>query len=118
MHRPALRTIALVLLETVIILVTVALAAWIRLGLAAARDVFVFENGVWKALIVTGVTQTCLYFADLYTLKITGDRRDLFINIIQALAAASFILAAVYFWFPDLMLGRGVFLIAAVLVIG
>jgi hypothetical protein len=31
----------------------------------------------------------------------------------RRLAAASFILAAVYFWFPSLMIGRGVFLIAA-----
>ena len=117
MHRSALRTTALVLFETVLILMTVALAAWLRLG-DLAREVFLFENGVPKALIVTIVTQCCLYFADLYNLKYSADRRDLFIRIIQALAAASFILAAVYFWFPDLMIGRGVFLIAAVLVIG
>ena len=46
-----------------------------------------------------------------------ADRRELFIRILQALGAASFILAALYFWFPALMIGRGVFLIAAVLVI-
>src|SRR5678815_5400923 len=117
MNRSALRTLALVLLETGIILMTVGLAAWFRLGPLQARDLFVQENGVWRALIVTGVTQGCLYFADLYDLKFTADRRDLFIHIIQALAAASFILAAAYFWFPDLMIGRGVFAIAAILVI-
>jgi sugar transferase (PEP-CTERM system associated) len=36
---------------------------------------------------------------------------------VQALASASFILAAVYFWFPTLIIGRGVFIIAAFLVI-
>ena len=46
-----------------------------------------------------------------------ADRRELFIRILQALGAASFILAVVYFWFPATMLGRGVFMIAAVLVI-
>src|SRR5688572_23499175 len=117
MHRSALRTIALVLFETVLILLAVALAVWVRLGTDLAWHVFVFENGVGKALIITAVTQTCLYFADLYNLKYSADRRDLFIRIIQALAAASFILAAVYFWFPDLMIGRGVFLVAAMLVI-
>jgi sugar transferase (PEP-CTERM system associated) len=116
MHRSALRTLALLLLETVLILATVGLAAWLWLG-SAAWDVFLFENGLGKALIVTGITQGCLYFADLYNLKFTADRRDLFIHIIQALAAASFILAAVYFWFPNLMIGRGVFLVAAILVI-
>ena len=123
MHRSALRTLALVLLETVLILATVGLSTWLRIDVLrvsegpSAWDVLMFENGVWKALIVTGVTQGCLYFSDLYNLKITADRRDLFIHIIQALAAASFILAAVYFWFPDLMIGRGVFAIAAILVI-
>jgi sugar transferase (PEP-CTERM system associated) len=123
MHRSALRTLALLLLETVLIMATVALATWIRIDFLRASDgpsawdVWMFENGVWKALIVTGVTQGCLYFADLYNLKFTADRRDLFIHIIQALAAASFILAAAYFWFPDLMIGRGVFAIAAILVI-
>ena len=35
----------------------------------------------------------------------------------QALGAASFILALLYFWFPDLIIGRGVFMLAALLVI-
>jgi sugar transferase (PEP-CTERM system associated) len=115
MHRPALRTIALLLLETVVIMLTVGVAAWLRLD-PQAWNVFVFESG-YKALIITGVTQSCLYFADLYDLKYTTDRREFFVRIIQALAAASFILAALYFWFPDLMIGRGVFLIAAILII-
>ena len=116
MHRSALRTIALVLLETVMILMMVGIAAWIRLG-DLVWEVFLFENGVFKALIVTGVTQCCLYFADLYNLRYTADRRELFIRIVQALAAASFALAALYFWFPDLLIGRGVFMIAVALII-
>jgi sugar transferase (PEP-CTERM system associated) len=37
--------------------------------------------------------------------------------MLQALSSASFILAALYFWFPTLIMGRGVFVIAASLVI-
>ena len=33
---------------------------------------------------------------------------------VQALGSASFILAAIYYWFPALIIGRGVFIIAAV----
>jgi sugar transferase (PEP-CTERM system associated) len=69
-----------------------------------------------KALLIAFVCQTCLYYADLYDLRRVADRRELLVRIIQALAAASFILAAVYFWFPALMIGRGVFLIAAAFV--
>ena len=51
------------------------------------------------------------------TCGMLSDRRELFIRILNALASASLILAAVYYWFPTLIIGRGVFIIAAVLVI-
>jgi len=117
MHRSLVRSIVLVLLETCLVLALVALAVWLRLDTEGALRVYRFEDGLLKAGIVTFVTQFCLYFADLYSLRKGADRRELFISIVQALGAASFILAAVYFWFPDLMLGRGVFLYAAILVI-
>jgi sugar transferase (PEP-CTERM system associated) len=117
MHRSLVRSIVLVLLETCLVLALVALATWLRLDTEGALRVYRYEDGLLKAGIVTFVTQVCLYFADLYSLRKGADRRDLFISIVQALGAASFILAAVYYWFPGLMLGRGVFLYAAVLVI-
>ena len=117
MHRSLVRSIVLVLLETCLVLALVALATWLRLDTEGALKVYRYEDGLLKAGIVTFITQFCLYFADLYSLRKGADRRDLFISIVQALGAASFILAAVYYWFPDLMLGRGVFLNAAILVI-
>ena len=117
MHRSLVRSLVLVSLETGLVLALVALATWVRLGTDGALHVYRFEDGLLKAGIVTAVTQVCLYFADLYSLRKGADRRELFISIVQALGAASFILAAVYYWFPDLMLGRGVFLYAALLVI-
>jgi sugar transferase (PEP-CTERM system associated) len=41
----------------------------------------------------------------------------LFVGLVQALGAASFVLAAIYYWFPDLIIGRGIFMIAAVLIL-
>ena len=117
MHRSLVRSLVLVSLETGLVLGLVAVATWLRLGTDGALFVYRVENGLLKALIVTAVTQVCLYYADLYSLRKGSDRRELFISIVQALGAASFILAALYFWFPGLMLGRGVFLYAAVLVI-
>ena len=117
MRRSALRTIAIVLFETVLIFGLVAVATWLRLR-EATWDEFLLGTAVGKALLVTFVTQACLYFADLYSPRQSTDRRELFIRLMQALGAASFILAGLYLWFPDLALGRGVFLIAAFLVIG
>jgi sugar transferase (PEP-CTERM system associated) len=110
-----LRKVALVLCETGLIAGDVFLATWIRLG-EYVFIVFSVEQGIPKALLIAGICQLCLYYADLYDLKTITDRRDLFIRIVQALGAASFMLAAVYFWFPGVMIGRGVFLLAAILV--
>src|SRR6185369_6322807 len=106
----------LIVLETALIIAAVAIAAYVRLG-EFAWEIARNENGIGKALLIALVTQTCLYYADMYDLRLLSDRRELFTRLLQALAPASFILAAIYFWFPALIIGRGVFLIAALLVI-
>ena len=111
------RAVALVLFETVLIVFAVMVAVYIRLG-EWAWQILTDENGVYKALIIAGVAQICLYYGDMYDMRILADRREMVIRMAQALAATSFILAALYFWFPALVIGRGVFVWAAVLVIG
>jgi sugar transferase (PEP-CTERM system associated) len=116
MHRLTLRSLTLVVFETALIVAAVGVAAYVRLG-DWAWVILVDENGAAKTLLAAGVAQACLYYADLYDLRLAADRPELFVRIIQALGAASFILAVVYFWFPALIIGRGVFMIAAFLVI-
>jgi sugar transferase (PEP-CTERM system associated) len=114
-RRIAPRGFVLVSAETVLIIGAVAVAAYIRLG-EWMWVVMMEEHGFYKALIVAAVCQLCLYYTDLYDFRQIADRTDLIVRILQALGAASFILALIYYWAPTLMLGRGVFLIAAVLV--
>ena len=116
MHRLTLRSFTLVVFETVLIVAAVAFAAYVRLG-DWAWAILITQHGVAKMLLVAGVAQACLYYADLYDLQLTSDRPELFVRIVQALGVASFILAVIYFWFPALIIGRGVFSIAAFLVI-
>lgn len=111
-----LRTFGIIVFETALIFVLVAVAAWLRLN-QQDWEISLAQHGVAKAFLVVFVTQACLYFSDLYSSRQGADRRDLFIRIMQALGAASFILAGIYFSFPKLAIGRGVFLIAAILVI-
>jgi sugar transferase (PEP-CTERM system associated) len=111
-----LRSASLVVVETLLILSAVAAAAWLRLGDDVWR-VLSDEHGAWKALLVAFVAQLCLYYADLYNLRAIADRRELVVRVFQALGAASIVLALLYYWFPALVLGRGVFMLAAVLVI-
>jgi sugar transferase (PEP-CTERM system associated) len=110
------RSVALVAFETVLIVLAVALGAFLRLGSEAANLLFM-ERGIEKALLIAFVCQTCLYYADLYELRVASDRRELFTRIVQALSATSFLLAAIYFWVPSVVIGRGVFMVAALLVI-
>jgi sugar transferase (PEP-CTERM system associated) len=115
------RSAMLITLETLLIISAVVAATYARLG-DETVEVMLYDNGIAKTLLVTFIAQLCLYYADLYDLRQIADRRELFARIIQALAAASFLLAAVYYWFPSLVIGRGVFVIAAcfvlVLVVG
>jgi sugar transferase (PEP-CTERM system associated) len=110
------RLFALIALESILILCAVALAAWLRVG-ADWWLVLAVEDGFEKALYVALVGQVCLYYADLYNTRIMNDRRELFVRVVQALGATSFLLAATYFWFPALIIGRGVFLYAVFLAI-
>jgi sugar transferase (PEP-CTERM system associated) len=116
MHRLTLRSLTLVVFETVLIVASIATAAYLRFG-DWSLEILTKENGAVKTLLAAGVVQMCLYYADLYDLRVASDRPELFVRIVQALGAASFILAVVYFWFPTLIIGRGVFVMAAFLVI-
>jgi sugar transferase (PEP-CTERM system associated) len=108
------RSTGLIVCETMVILGAVYAAAFLRLG---ARGWDAMHVDLPKALLIAGVTQLCLYFADLYDFRVIADRRELFVRALQALGATSLILAALYYWFPDLIVGRGVFMVAATLVI-
>ena len=116
MQRSLLRTLGLVLFEAALIFSILVTTAWVRLN-DEEWAAFIFQYGIAKSWIITFVTQLCLYFADLYSERQGVDRRDLFIRIMQALGAASFVLAALYVVFPSLAIGRLVFIFASVLVI-
>ena len=111
------RSSVLLLLEMWLIVGAIATAAYLRLGPEGAAELIGQQNGLLKILLITYVCQLCLYYCDLYDdIHITQDRRELLIRIFQALGATSIILSFVYFLFPDLVLGRGVVVIAAMLI--
>jgi sugar transferase (PEP-CTERM system associated) len=110
------RAFGLIAFESTLIVGAVLFAAYVRLGYAdlmteGPRSI------AGKALLIAGVCQLCFYFGDLYNLKIVSDRREMFIRIVQGLGVTSLILGVLYFWLPDMIIGRGVFLIAAALVV-
>jgi sugar transferase (PEP-CTERM system associated) len=79
--------------------------------------VLLADQGLLKALVIAAACQFCLYYADLYDLRVVADHRELFVRTLQALGATSVIVAVLYYWFPALIVGRGVFVIAACFVV-
>ena len=114
-HRVRVRALTLAACETGLMIAAVFVAAVARVGFDDTVEILLEENGIAKILLVVAIAQISLYYFDLYDARIASDRRELYTRLIQALASTSFALAVLYFWFPALMVGRGVFLIAAVL---
>jgi sugar transferase (PEP-CTERM system associated) len=110
------RSVALIGCETILIVAAVCAGAALRLG-GGAWDMLFVEGDIRKAMLIAVVCQVSLYYANLYDLRVVSDRRELFIGVVQALSATSFLLAAIYFWFPSLVIGRGVFLASSTLVL-
>ena len=115
-YRTVARSAALILFETALTVGAVAASVRIRLGDPVWLSLTAPDT-LRRALLIALVCQLCFYYSDLYDRPILADRRDLVVRVLRALGATSLILAAIYFWSPDLIIGRGVFAIAGVLVI-
>lgn len=110
----SVRWTALVLVEHLVIVLSVALAALMQFGMP---DMPTATELWWRAALIAAVLQICLHYCDLYDLRTLADRRDLFTGLLRALGAASMILALLYFWIPSLIIGRGVFILASIMII-
>jgi sugar transferase (PEP-CTERM system associated) len=105
------------LLEMSLIVSAIVAAAALRLGGDEAWRLMHEGGALFKALLITWVCQLCLYYGDLYDeMKMAPDRRELLIRIFQSLGATSIVLALLYYFFPQLVLGRGIVMIAAPLI--
>ena len=91
--------------ELCLIFGSVALAA----GMQDTPDLVA---NVWKIGLVTIVCQLCLYYNDFYDLTLVHSTRELVVRLLQAVGAASIVLAAMYFTMPWLMIGNGIFVSA------
>ena len=91
--------------ELLLIFGSVALAAAFQTGGAIGGN-------FWKIALVTVVCQLCLYYNDFYDLTLVHSNRELIVRLLQAVGAASIVLAALYFTIPALMIGDGIFVSA------
>lgn len=109
-HYFSVLTLCLVLSENLLILATIYLSTFF-LGLRNGEHI-ASPNVLPRALALSLVCQLCLYFHDLYDLKLVTNSRELYVRLLQALGVCSILVAALYLIFPALLLGQGVFILA------
>lgn len=107
------RTLLLVIQEAILILIGLTLGARFRFVTSDPE----FQNYTQipkfacEAVIVIVVVQTCFYYSDLYSMVQIRHQRQEFLSICQALGGALLVLGVIYYVFPNMVLGRGVFFI-------
>jgi sugar transferase (PEP-CTERM system associated) len=87
-----------------------------RLGASDASVQLSDEQGLLKIIVVSGTFIASMYYFDLYDTSILSNRRELASRLIQALGSVCILLAILYYVYPPLQLGRGIFLIGIALV--
>jgi len=109
-----IRNAIFVLGEGIIIFLSVIIACWIIIG---DQELHMGPALLMKALLITFCCQVCLYYNDLYDLRITDTSIELGVRLLQALGTAAIILALVYFFFPTVVISEGIFFVSIAIVI-
>ncbi|MBW2671079.1 MAG: TIGR03013 family PEP-CTERM/XrtA system glycosyltransferase [Deltaproteobacteria bacterium] len=100
--------------EGAVIFFSILFASWIIIEFGSfPADRWIY----FKILLITIVSQLCLYYNELYDLTITSSLIELGIRLIQALGVAAIILAGIYVVFPETIVEPGIFAISIVFVI-
>jgi sugar transferase (PEP-CTERM system associated) len=87
-----------------------------RLGMTDASLLLSYEQGFLKISVLSAAFIVCMYYFDLYDVSILGNRREVLTRLVQVLGTVSIVLACVYYVYPPLELGRGIFLIGLAIV--
>ena len=71
----------------------------------------------FKVIFIVLVVQLAFYCFDLYEFRCLRERKKMVILLLESLGASSIVLAVLYYLFPFLVLGRGIFAISIVFVL-
>ncbi len=112
------KSVLLMILEGALILA--ALACGIKLRFwndpAEMENFIHFPNLAFQALMMMITFQVCFYYSDLYNLSSVRGRNEQLICLAQSLGAGCLVLGMLYYLFPALVIGRGIFFISLALV--
>ena len=109
------RTLYLVIAETLIIFSAMVAAVFLRFG-ADAELTLSYQQGFLKVTVVAAVCMICLYYFDLYDSLVISNPREVVTRLIVVLGVVCLVVAVLYYLYPPLQLGRGIFLLGIILV--
>jgi sugar transferase (PEP-CTERM system associated) len=105
------RTLFLGVSEACLVSLAFITATVTRLGAGGAGDVFAYQHGSLKILAMGIAIVVCMHYFDLYDTSILCNRREVPIRIIQTLGTVYCLSVFLYYLYPPLQLGRGIFVI-------
>ncbi len=108
----------MILGEAALLYGSIIAAVYMRVGVIDAKFELIDKLGFWKAALATFFCLAGFYLFDLYDFVVMHDRRELVLRLVQALGLAWIALALCFYFYPGLMLGRSVSLIALPLALG
>lgn len=101
------RLFVLLVTENALILLGIWIALSYHLGGFGQADLS-FPVLFGKVVLITAICQLCLYYSDIYDLRSITSRLDVVLRVLQALGAASLILAGIFYLVPQMRLGQGI----------
>jgi sugar transferase (PEP-CTERM system associated) len=110
------RPLTLLIFEGTMVYLCGVMAIYIRFG-AETPDVLGAERGWLKTLLVTALVLASFYLFDLYDFRLIRRRAVLLVRLSQALGIGGVALALVFYAWPQIRLGRGVFLFSLLLML-
>lgn len=100
--------------EACLVFLAFLTATLARLGSGDAGRVFNSQHGSLKILVMSVGIVICMHYFDLYDTSVLSNRREASIRLIQALGTVYSLTVLLYFLYPPLELGRGIFVIGLV----
>src|SRR5215475_5666054 len=114
MSKNLTRPLTLLIFEGSLVYLCGVVAIYIRFGVEASEALGV-QRGWQKTLLATALILASFYLFDLYDFRLIRRRAVLLLRLAQALGIGGIALALIFYAWPQMMLGRGVFLLAMTL---
>ena len=117
MKRLSPRIFWLLLSDAAIIYGGIIAGMYIRLGISGSEYQLNERDGWLKIAFASFVCLLVLYFYDLYEYTVMSNRRELMLRLVQALGISWILLALLFYFIPQLLIGRGVSVISVFVVL-